>query len=194
MDNELKIAIDEIESYHGVKLTELLMRLAKNPLVRHFKGNVYRVIGVGRDCVTDVPQVIYSPLDGSVGVFWTRELVNFLSPIDPDREDNVTGQKRRFEFVENMITQLDLVKDEDLIKELERRSDDMTIIKNDNILSDDWVIARVVRNPETNELSIYDVQNYFATKEQAEENLERNRRHRKLLSLDYTILHRIFTI
>ena len=64
MDNELSIAIDEIESYHGVKLTELLMRLAKNPIVRHFKGNVYRVIGVGRDCVTDVPQVLYSPLDG----------------------------------------------------------------------------------------------------------------------------------
>lgn len=191
---DIQSKVKEIETYYQTSLTDIVVRLSKNPIVRHFKGTIYRVVGVGKDCITGLPQVIYTPLDGSVGVYWTRELANFLSPIDQSREDNVTGQKRRFDFIDNMVTQLDLVKDEELIKELNKRTDDLTIVKKDNIIYSDYVIARVVDGVESGTKQLYDVQNYFDTKEQAEENLERNRRHRKLLSLDYKVLHRIFYI
>lgn len=189
---EIQDNIREIEAYYCDSLTNIIVRLSKSPIVRYFKGNLYRVLGVGQDCVFDVPQVIYVPLDGSVGRYWTRELTDFLSPIDPKREDNKTGQKRRFEFVETMVTQLDLVKDEELIQELYRRTDDLVILQKDFLVSDDWVIARVIKDSEADDNVIYDVQNVFDSKEDAEENLERNRRHRKLLSNDYKVLHRIY--
>ena len=71
---------------------------------RHFKGNYYFVENVGYDSETKERMVIYKPLyeraDGSS--IWVRPEKMFLEEI-PERPDNITGQKRRFVLVENLV-------------------------------------------------------------------------------------------
>lgn len=124
---------------------------------------------------------------------WSRELINFLEPVPDGREaDNVANQKRRFEFVDSFEAQLDLVDTETLIEEVNKRSDNTLILSKNNIIATDYVVARVLTDPESGKKTLYDLVNAFSTKEQAEDNLERNRRHKKLLSDDYRVLSRIF--
>ena len=124
---------------------------------------------------------------------WSRELINFLEPVPDGREaDNVANQKRRFEFVDSFEAQLDLVDTETLIEEVNKRSDNTLILPKNNIIATDYVVARVLTDPESGKKTLYDLVNAFSTKEQAEDNLERNRRHKKLLSDDYRVLSRIF--
>jgi len=70
---------------------------------RHFKGNYYFVLDVGYDCETQERMVIYKPLyereDGYST--WIRPEKMFLSEI-PERPDNITGQKHRFELVKDL--------------------------------------------------------------------------------------------
>ena len=70
---------------------------------RHFKGNYYFVENVGYDSETKERLVVYKPLyvreDGRA--IWVRPEKMFLEEI-PDRPDNITGQKHRFELVENL--------------------------------------------------------------------------------------------
>lgn len=182
----LEEKIEEIQSYYGVSLTELVIELTKEPIVRHFKGNYYRVVGVGTNCSDESPMVVYKELGGSSGLTWTRELTEFLSPVPEDRQElNVTGQKRRFELIKEFSVQLDLVSTKDLSDELSKREKDILRIDRSAIWLDDYVLARVIDG------GVYNIVNTFASKEDAENNLERNRRHRKLLSDDFKILHRV---
>ena len=70
---------------------------------RHFKGNYYFVENVGYDSETKERMVIYKPLyereDGKE--IWVRRETMFLEEI-PERQDNITGQKIRFELVEDL--------------------------------------------------------------------------------------------
>ena len=70
---------------------------------RHFKGNYYFVENIAYDSETQERMVVYKPL-------YTREdgrhiLVRpekmFLEEI-PERPDNITGQKHRFELVQDL--------------------------------------------------------------------------------------------
>lgn len=67
---------------------------------RHFKGNYYFVQDVAHDSETKERMVVYKPLysrdDGNY--LWVRPEKMFLSEI-PERPDNITGQKHRFELV-----------------------------------------------------------------------------------------------
>ena len=69
---------------------------------RHFKGNYYFVENVALDSETQERIVIYKPLyprkDSKI---WTRRESMFLEEI-PERPDNITGQKCRFELVEEL--------------------------------------------------------------------------------------------
>ena len=71
---------------------------------RHFKGNYYFVENVAYDSETKERMVIYKPLyeraDGRS--IWVRPEKMFLEEI-PERPDNITGQKRRFVLVENLV-------------------------------------------------------------------------------------------
>ena len=71
---------------------------------RHFKGNYYFVENVGYDSETKERMVIYKPLyeraDGRS--IWVRPETMFLEEI-PERPDNITGQKVRFELVEDLL-------------------------------------------------------------------------------------------
>ena len=66
---------------------------------RHFKGNYYFVENVAYDSEKQERMVVYRPLyereDGKQ--LWIRPEKMFLEEI-PERPDNITGQKHRFEL------------------------------------------------------------------------------------------------
>jgi hypothetical protein len=70
---------------------------------RHFKGNYYFVENAGYDSETKERLVVYKPLylreDGRA--IWIRPEKMFLEEI-PERPDNITGQKHRFELVDKL--------------------------------------------------------------------------------------------
>ncbi len=70
---------------------------------RHFKGNYYFVEDVAYDSETKERMVVYKPLykreDGHM--LWVRSEKMFLESI-PERPDNMTGQKVRFELVKDI--------------------------------------------------------------------------------------------
>ena len=70
---------------------------------RHFKGNYYFVENVAYDSETKERMVVYKPLyereDGRS--IWVRPEKMFLEEI-PDRPDNITGQKFRFQLVDDI--------------------------------------------------------------------------------------------
>lgn len=70
---------------------------------RHFKGNYYFVENIAYDSETSERMVVYKPLyyreDGRS--IWVRPEKMFLEEI-PERPDNITGQKVRFELVDDI--------------------------------------------------------------------------------------------
>lgn len=70
---------------------------------RHFKGNYYFVENVAYDSETLERMVVYKTLysrDDNRSI-WVRPEAMFLSTISK-RPDNITGQKHRFELVEDL--------------------------------------------------------------------------------------------
>lgn len=69
---------------------------------RHFKGNYYFVENIGKSSETKETLVIYKSLyDREDTNIWIRPLSMFLEEI-PERPDNITGQKYRFEIVSDI--------------------------------------------------------------------------------------------
>ena len=66
---------------------------------RHFKGHVIEVVALAKHSETLENMVVYKHL-GS-GEYWTRPEEMFLEKDDVStRKDNTTGQKHRFELIE----------------------------------------------------------------------------------------------
>ena len=69
----------------------------------HFKGNYYFVENIAYDSETKERMVVYKPLyereDGRS--IWVRPEKMFLEEI-PERPDNITGQKVRFQLVDDI--------------------------------------------------------------------------------------------
>ena len=69
---------------------------------RHFKGNYYFVENIALDSENKERMVIYKALykreDSKI---WVRPEKMFLEEM-PERKDNITGQKHRFELVEEI--------------------------------------------------------------------------------------------
>jgi len=70
---------------------------------RHFKGNYYFVENIGYSSESKERLVIYKPLYDREDkrAIWVRPEKMFLEEI-PERPDNITGQKHRFECVEDI--------------------------------------------------------------------------------------------
>ena len=70
---------------------------------RHFKGNYYFVEDVAYDSETKERMVVYKPLYNREDnrQLWVRPEKMFLEEI-PERPDNNTGQKVRFELVKDI--------------------------------------------------------------------------------------------
>lgn len=66
---------------------------------RHFKGNYYFVENVALDSENKERMVVYKAIyDRPDSQIWVRPEKMFLEEI-PERPDNITGQKHRFELV-----------------------------------------------------------------------------------------------
>lgn len=65
-----------------------------NDIYRHFKGNIYEVIAVARDCEDLKEVVVYRNIDK--GDIWTRPLDNFTQTITRDGKTF-----KRFEKIES---------------------------------------------------------------------------------------------
>lgn len=73
-----------------------------NGVYRHFKGNYYYVLNVALDSETQERIVVYKPLyERTDSMLWVRPEKMFLESIS-ERPDNITGQKHRFELVEDL--------------------------------------------------------------------------------------------
>ena len=70
---------------------------------RHFKGNYYFVEDVAYDSETKERMVVYKPLYNREDnrQLWVRPEKMFLEEI-PERPDNITGQKVKFELVKDI--------------------------------------------------------------------------------------------
>ena len=70
---------------------------------RHFKGNYYFVEDIAYDSETQERMVVYKPLYNREDnrQLWVRPEKMFLEEI-PERPDNITGQKHRFELVNDI--------------------------------------------------------------------------------------------
>lgn len=70
---------------------------------RHFKGNYYFVENVAYDSENKERMVVYKPLyqRDDNRLIWVRPEKMFLEEI-PERPDNITGQKYRFELVDEI--------------------------------------------------------------------------------------------
>ena len=70
---------------------------------RHFNGNYYFVEDVAYDSETKERMVVYKPLYNREDnrQLWVRPEKMFLEEI-PERPDNITGQKVRFELVKDI--------------------------------------------------------------------------------------------
>ncbi len=66
----------------------------KAGIYRHYKNNLYQVIGVARHSETEEEHVVYRPLYGDRGL-WIRPLAMFDETIEVDGR-----QIKRFTFVE----------------------------------------------------------------------------------------------
>ena len=72
-------------------------------IYRHFKGNYYFIQDVALDSETKERIVVYRPIyDRNDSQIWVRSEEMFLEEIDQTRKDNTTGQKYRFELVEDL--------------------------------------------------------------------------------------------
>ena len=71
-------------------------------IYRHFKGNYYMVEDVALDSESKERMVVYKALySREDSQIWVRPEKMFLEQI-PERKDNITGQKHRFELVEEI--------------------------------------------------------------------------------------------
>ena len=68
---------------------------------RHFKGNLYYVIGVSVHTKTEEKMVVYHTLYGDRQMY-VRPLNMFLKEV-PKEKENPTGQKYRFKFLNEQL-------------------------------------------------------------------------------------------
>jgi hypothetical protein len=67
---------------------------------KHFKGHIIEVIGIAKHSETLENLVIYTHL--GTGDMWARPEAMFLDETDVSKKaGNVTGQKHRFEIIED---------------------------------------------------------------------------------------------
>lgn len=74
-------------------------RMKPGDVVRHFKGNRYRILYFAKDSETGEDVVVYRALYGERGV-WVRPMAMFFSPVDRVKYPDVK-QVYRFERAED---------------------------------------------------------------------------------------------
>lgn len=70
----------------------------RNGIYRHFKGDYYVVAGTAFDCTREKEVVVYYQI-GNTERAYVRDIEDFNSEVDLNRDDNVTRQSKRFKFI-----------------------------------------------------------------------------------------------
>ena len=155
-------------------------------LYRHFKGDYFYVTNLLKSATDEKTVMVnyFNVCHPEYGSF-VRPVEDFMSctymvtlPNNDvqqknicEREDNVTGQYRRFERVKDLNFQLGSVSTEQLIYELRRRTDspihelDIEGLQS-NIFSKDYITGEAFEQTETTPKGVYTL-NVFDTPEQA---------------------------
>ena len=72
-------------------------------VVKHYKGNYYYIENICMNSETTEYMVIYRSLyDNELSKVWTRPAKMFFEEIDENMKSNMTGQKHRFEIVDDL--------------------------------------------------------------------------------------------
>lgn len=111
-------------------------------IYRHFKGGYYIVHSTALIEKDGEEVVVYQSLqDGQV---WIRPVSEFLEPV-PEDKTNPTGQKLRFEKVENFNNQLSLIPTDKLMSELLSRVDcppELQTLNPEKVWRNEYLIGR----------------------------------------------------
>lgn len=75
-----------------------MAKIEVGQVYRHFKGTYHKILNIALDSETLERMVVYNHVENDE--VWVRPEKKFLEEI-PERSDNVTGQKYRFELVKN---------------------------------------------------------------------------------------------
>ena len=83
------------------------MEIQVGKIYRHFKGNYYYIQEVALDSETKERMVIYRPLyERQDSKVWVRREAMFFEEVPEGRQDNITGQKLRFELCEELSSDI----------------------------------------------------------------------------------------
>lgn len=66
-------------------------------IYKHFKGHIYKIIGIAKDSEDLKEKVVYQNTE--TGELWLRDEEEFLSPVDKEKYPNIE-QIYRFELIE----------------------------------------------------------------------------------------------
>ena len=91
-NNEVQKALTEVRREN---------MLTSGAIVRHFKGNLYKVITIAEDTETQKQVVVYMALYGDFKNY-VRDVDMFMSEVDHEKYPDVT-QKYRFEYVPQVM-------------------------------------------------------------------------------------------
>lgn len=75
------------------------LEVVKGQTYRHFKGNVYKVLSIAKDCNDLRKLVVYQDINDEEKI-WVRVYDEFISLVDKEKYPNVT-QEYRFELIDN---------------------------------------------------------------------------------------------
>ena len=75
------------------------LEVLKGQTYRHFKGNVYKILSIAKDCDNLKKLVVYQDITDEDKI-WVRDYNEFISLVDKEKYPDVT-QEYRFELVDN---------------------------------------------------------------------------------------------
>lgn len=75
------------------------LEVLKGQVYKHFKGNIYKILLIAKDCTNLKKLVVYQDMSDENKI-WVRDYDEFTSLVDTEKYPNVI-QEYRFELIDN---------------------------------------------------------------------------------------------